>query len=103
MVARRQGCHNRSTGPASRAKPTIKSSVFMTLGSIQRPAERDHGTVSRDLQRADAQAARRRGLLEGQLLQLEQFDRLSLALRQRSDRVCQRLPVLKALVIVIRG
>src|SRR5687768_10030704 len=102
VVARSQGCRNRRTGRTSRARPAIKSSVFITLGSVQRPAERNHGPVSRNLQRADAQAARRRSLLEGQLLQLEQFDRLSLPPRQRSDRLLQHLPVLKALVVGIR-
>src|SRR5688572_17664597 len=102
VVARSQGCRNRRTGRTSRARPAIKSSVFITLGSVQRPAERNHGPVSRNLQRADAQAARRRSLLEGQLLQLQQFDRLSLPPRQRSDRLLQHLPVLKALVVGIR-
>src|SRR5688572_19485508 len=99
-AARTQGCGNRRTSPESRAKPTIKSSVFMA--SVHCPAERDHGPVSRDLQRADARAARRRSLPEGQLLQLEELDRLPLPLRQRSDRVVQRLLVLEALVVGIR-
>src|ERR1051325_3784270 len=95
---RRAGDQIRLTGFTSPDRRTISSSVPLTIFPSERLTESHHRAVRRHLQRAHTDAARGRGLLEREPLNLEQPNRLSLRRRQLFNRVRQPARIVETLL-----